>query len=125
MTSPDHDHRRIGVLALLADPKPMNALLDALRLEGVEVDVVDNLHTARSSFFGAGGHDCLIIAPDVRPGVAARVAWSLGQVAPELAMATFGPTLQNRSVVRTAKLAAFHPSSRAGQGALLRFLRSL
>src|SRR5690606_10379189 len=83
MTSPDHDHRRIGVLALLADPKPMNALLDALRLEGVEVDVVDNLHTARSSSFGAGRHDCLIIATAVTPGVAARVAWSLGQLAPD------------------------------------------
>ncbi|MFT4512532.1 MAG: hypothetical protein ACI91B_001228 [Planctomycetota bacterium] len=125
MTLPEHDLQSIEVLALLADPKPMQALLTALRLEGVHVDAVDDLQTARSKFFSSGGHGCLIIGPDVPPGVANKVAHSLDAIDPELAMATFGPQLNDRSVLRTAKLAGFHPSSRAGLGALLRFLRSL
>ena len=125
MTLPEKDQRRLGVLALLADPKPMHALLELLRQEGLHVDSVSDLHAARTSFFGSGGHDCLVIAPDVKPGIAAKVAVSLGQIDPGLAIATFGPELSDRSVVRTAKLGAFHPSSRVGQGALLRFLRTL
>lgn len=120
-----NDDRNLGVLALLADPKPMQALLAALRDEGLCVDVVEDLPMARTSFFGTGGHDCLIIGPDVRPGLAQQVARSLGTVDPELAMATFGPALDGRSAVRTARLSGFHPGSRAGQGALLRFLRAL
>ena len=125
MTLPEHDLQSIEVLALQADPKPMQALLSALRLEGVHVDVVGDLQTARSTFFRSGGHGCLVIGPDVPPGVANKVAQSLGAIDPDLAMATFGPQLSDRSPVRTARLAGFHPSSRAGQGALLRFLRSL
>lgn len=124
---PDNDDScsNLGVLALMANPKPMNALLDALRGEGVQVDAVDDVQQARTAFFGAGGHDCLVLGPDVRPGIALRVVASLGTIAPELAMATFGPVLDNRSAMRTARLAGFHPGSRAGQGALLRFLRTL
>jgi hypothetical protein len=125
MTLPENDLRRIEVLALLADPKPMKALLSALRQEGVHVDSVDSLQAARSAFLNAGGHGYLIIGPDVPPGIAKKVAHSLAKIDPNLAMATFGPQLNGRSTLRTAKLAGFHPSSRAGQGALLRFLRSL
>ena len=120
-----NDNQPLGVLALLGNPQPMHALLNLLREQGLQVDTVDGLAKARTSFFGAGGHDCLIIGPDVKPGVAIRVANSLRAVAPELAMATFGPELSNRSVMRTAHLGSLHPSSRAGQGALMRFLNSL
>ena len=125
MTLPEHDPSRIEVLALLADPKPMQALLAALRLEGVHIDACSDLHGARSSFLQNGGHNCLVVGPDVAPGIANKVAQTLGAVDPDLAMATFGPQLIDRPVVRTKKLSGFHPSSRAGQGALLRFLRSL
>lgn len=120
-----NEDRNLGVLALLADPKPMQALLIALREEGLAVDAVDDLPTARTSFFRSGGHDCLIIGPDVRPGLAQQVARSLSSVEPELAVATFGPDLSDRSAIRTARLGGFHPGSRAGQGALLRFLHAL
>lgn len=120
-----NEDRNLGVLALLADPKPMQALLIALRDEGLSVDAVEDLPSARTTFFSSGGHDCLIIGPDVRPGLAQQVARALGLVDPGLAMATFGPDLGGRSAVRTARLGGFHPGSRAGQGALLRFLRAL
>ncbi len=125
MTLPEPDLQSIEVLALLADPTPMQALLAALRLKGVHVDAVDSLRAARTSFLNSGGHGYLIIGPDVPPGIAKKVVHSLGNIDPDLAMATFGPHLNNRPVLRTAKLSGFHPSSRAGQGALLRFLRSL
>ena len=125
MTAPNDERQPLQVLALTANPKPMNALLAALRRAGIEVDVASDLQAARSSFFGSGGHDCLVIAPDVRPGMVNKVVKSLGHVAPKLAMATFGANLSERAVIRTAQLGGFHPSSRAGQGALLRFLRNL
>ena len=122
LTAPEE--RSLDILALLADPKPMHSLLLHLRRQGLLVDTVADLHAARTAFFGAGGHDCLVIAPDVRPGVATSVAGSLGAIDPQLAMATFGPQLSDRAT-RTARLGSFHPGSRAGQGALLRFLRTL
>ena len=120
-----HEELSLGVLALLADPRPMRPLLQLLRQRGLQVDTAADLSAARRTFFGAGGHDCLVVAPDVARGLANNVAWSLGSVDPELAMATFGPDLRARSPARTARLAGFHPGSRAGQGALLRFLHTL
>lgn len=103
----------------------MQRLLDELRSAGFGVDVASDLAAARTVFFGAGGHHCLLLGPDVPPGVAATVVASLREVDPELPAVSFGPAL-DRSVApsRTARL-RFHPSSRAGAGALLRFLRGL
>lgn len=118
--------RQPGVLALLGNPTPMEPLLAHLRQLGMQVDVVTDLADARCRFFGAGGHDCLVIAPDVKPGVASQVARSLRSVDPELPMATFGPELGGPTRrAHEAVLAGFHPSSRAGTGALVRFLRSM
>lgn len=104
----------------------MQSLLAHLRQLGMQVDVVSDLVGARALFFGAGGHDCLVVAPDVRPGVAAQVAQSLRSVDPELPMATFGPELGGPPrKAHEAMLAGFHPSSRAGAGALVRFLRGM
>ena len=113
-------------LTLLGNPAPMQALLRRLQSEGIAVDVANDLEAARRLFFGAGGHDCLVLAPDVRPGLAAQVLQSLRTVDPELPTATFGPDVRRAdSPTRTAMLAGFHPSSRAGAGALLRFLGAL
>lgn len=120
------DDRPLGVLLLLNDPLPMQPLLLHLRSHGFSVDLANDLASAQRLFFGAGGHDCLVVAPDVRPGLVGQVLQSLRTVDPKLPTATFGPGLQRRSSsIRTAMLAAFHPGSRAGTGALLRFLRGL
>jgi len=118
--------RPIGVLTLFDDPAPIQPLLQELRSQGICVDVARDLGDARALFFGAGGHDCLVVAHDVRPGLATRVLQSLRTVDPDLPMATFGPDLRRgESSTRTAMLAGFHPGSRAGAGALLRFLRAI
>lgn len=104
----------------------MLPLLQELRSHGICVDTARDLLDARALFFGAGGHDCLVVAHDVRPGLASSVVRSLRMVDPELPTATFGPDLRRReSPTRTAMLASFHPGSRAGAGALLRFLLAL
>lgn len=103
----------------------MAALLQQLTAAGIRVDVASDLASARRLFFGAGGHDCVVVAPDVRPGLASQVLQSLRTVDPELPAATFGRPHGTARPTRTANLAGFHPSSRAGTGALLRFLRAL
>lgn len=124
MTRPEE--RRIDVLTLLGDRQPMESLLRELGEQGFHVDIAHSLGDARALFFGAGGHDCLVVAPDVGPGLASRVLSSLRTVDPELPTASFGPALRRTEApTRTAHLAGFHPGSRAGTGALLRFLRNL
>ena len=104
----------------------MQPLLQQLRSQGIQVDVASDLGAARALFFGAGGHDCLVIAHDVQPGLAARVLRSPRTVDPELPAATFGRAPVREAVpTRTARLSGFHPGSRAAAGALLRFLRAL
>jgi hypothetical protein len=116
----------LEVLTLLGDGRSMEPLLDALRGAGCRVDVARDVASARALFFGSGGHDCLVVGPDVPPGVAKQVLASLRGVDPALATASFGPALRRfEAPTRTAHLAAFHPTSRAATGALLRFLRNL
>ena len=104
----------------------MQALLEGLREQQVAVDVATDLACARRLFFGSGGHDCIVLAPDVAPGLASRVLASLRSIDPDLASATFGPAVSARGCAsRTATLAGYHPGSRAGIGALLRFLAGL
>jgi hypothetical protein len=118
--------RQPGVLLLAGDAAPLAPLLQHLRRLGMQVDVAADVASARALFFSTGGHDCLVVGPDVQPGVAARVARSLRSVDPELPMATFGPQLGAAGrPARHAVLAGFHPGSRAGAGALVRFLRAV
>jgi len=103
----------------------MQAMIEQLRAAGFGVDTARSLAAARQVFFGAGGHDCLLVAPDVAPGIAGAVVGSLREVDPGLPAVSFGPPLpRDTALARTAAL-GFHPSSRAGVGALLRFLREL
>ena len=120
-----NEARRAGVLLLQDDPRPTQGLKQAPEREAVHVDVAVGLADARATFYRAGGHSCLVVGPDITPGVAQRVATSLRSLDPQLAIATFGPPLRHLGVVRVAHLNAYHPSSRAGQGALMRFLLTL
>lgn len=123
MTAPSP--RPLGVLCLLGDPAPMQGLLAQLQQAGFAVDVASDLAEARRTFFQAGGHDCVVLAPDLRPGLARAAVRSLLGLDPDLALATYGPELRERRPARQAVLASLHPGSRAGAGALLRFLRRL
>lgn len=117
--------RQPGILFLLGDPRPVHTLLAGLRDLGMQVDTAIDGQDARKTFFAAGGHDCLVIGPDVRPGIARDVLQSLRGIDPELPIATFGPEAAPTPRPGHVSLAGFHPSSRAGTGALVRFLRTL
>lgn len=110
---------------MLADERPMQALLLALRASGYGVDVARDLAAARQLFFGAGGHHCVLVGPDVAPGIAGAVVDSLREVDPLLPAVTFGPALGRGRARRRTTTVSFHPGSRAGVGALLRYLRDL
>ena len=115
--------RHLTVLAVLGDPRPMQALLAALREQAIRVDVATSLMDARRVFFGAGGHDCLVLGPDVAPGLASKVVHSLRAVDPELPTASFGPDVrEDASCSRTVALDGYHPGCRAGAGPMMRFL---
>ena len=69
MAGPTHTlrlppERRLDLLAVLADERPMQTLLRELRAAGIGVDVARDLATARQRFFGAGGHHCVVVGPD-------------------------------------------------------------
>jgi hypothetical protein len=117
--------RRLDVLAVLGDQRPMQALLGRLTEAGFGVDVARDLASARTVFFGAGGHHFVLVGPDVAPGLAGAIVQSLREVDPELPAITFGPALERRSARSRTTAVGFHPGSRAGVGALLRFLQTL
>jgi hypothetical protein len=122
----DPEPRPLEVLLLAGDSVPLAPLATSLEAAGIRVDTVDSLQAATRQFFGAGGHDCLVVGPDVRPGVARAVLAALRSVDPELALATFGREIQRgQAPSRTAALGSLHPGTRAGAGALVRFLRSV
>lgn len=138
----------------------MQALIGQLREHGFGVDIAHDLADARQSFFGSGGHHCLVVGPDVAPGVANAIVGSLREVDPELPALLFvdaaasgasfvsapppgaggksagprsgpaargsGAPLPNKSTAGAAtQQVRFHPGSRAGAVALVRFLRDL
>lgn len=118
--------RRIDVLALVSDHKPMAPLLDELRGLGIAVDTADGLAAARQTFFRSGGHHCLVVGPDVAPGTVRAVVDSLRAIDPELALASFAAGQPKPPTpARNANLSSYHPGSRAGVGAFVRFLHSL
>jgi len=121
VTEPDQAPR--DLLALVGDANSMDTLVGELRRGGYRVDLARNLGEARTAFLAAGGHDCVLVAPEVAPGTALAVLMSLRIVDPKLRAATFGPKLPREGHRPHARRLSFHPGSRAGLGALLRFLQ--
>lgn len=113
------------MLAVLGDNRPMQALIGHLQESGFGVDIAHDLAAARSMFFGSGGHHFIMVGPDVAPGLAGAIVHSLREVDPELPAITFGPSLERVATPSRTTAVGFHPGSRAGKGALLRFLREL
>lgn len=109
------------VLALQGRDASLTRLAEALRDRGIHVDLVATLTELRHAFFQRGGHDALLIGPDVAAGAARRAIDCLTEVDDGVRVLAFGQ--------RTARLhrqaeviATFHPSSRAALGAVLRLL---
>ena len=117
--------RRFDLLAVLGDERPMQSLLSTLSEQGFTIDVAKDAKSARDVFFSSGGHHCVVFGPDVTPGVAHAIARSLREVDPALPALSFGPKVEAEGQESRTESLRLHPGSRAGQGALLRFLREL
>lgn len=119
MGSSTEGHRL--VLAAAESAATMTALCDALRDRGVDVDVVETLTEARSAFLERGGHELLLLGPDLTPALARELAHSLTEIDPQLAVCIFGELLREEAGRRIGH----HPTSRAAIGAVLKVLQEL
>ncbi len=117
--------RRLDLLALVGSREPLEGLLASLDEMGFGIDLATDPATARRAFFQSGGHQVLILGPDVAPGLAWRVLDSLRGVDPELPVVAYGGPLSRRPLPFGVTALSLHPSSRAGLGALLRVLKKL
>ena len=112
-----------AVMAVDGNERPMANLIETLIARGIQVDVAKDRSEALQTFFAAGGHQLLLLGPELAPGTAWRIFRALREVDPELRAVAFGERLARSgppSGVLT--LASFHPSSRAALGAVLRSL---
>lgn len=109
------------ILGLCACKQALARLLPALRLRGHRLDLVLDLEDARARFLARGGHQILLIAQDVAPGIAAAVVGALREIASDLRVLAFGADTIGRQKVE--RLPAFHPSARAGIVAVLHALQ--
>ena len=118
-------NRHLDLLALVGSPEPLAGLLATLQRMGFGVDLARELRAAQSTFFQSGGHELLVLAPDVAPGLARQVLDSLRQVDPDLAVITYGSALSRNLLPLGVTSLTLHPSSRAGLGAFLSVVRKL
>jgi hypothetical protein len=93
----------------------MQSLLSQLEDHGFAIDIARDLAAAQRAFFGSGGHHCIVVGPDVAPGLAGAIVDSL----------PYGPELVRDDAKSRTTAVGFHPGSRAGAVALIRFLRGL
>jgi hypothetical protein len=122
----DPSPRSPEVLALGGQSGAIERLAEALRNLGVRTEVTRSLAGLRDAFFRCGGHDVLLLGPDLPAHLARAAARSLAEIAPGLRIVAFGEALQRGDVAGPiVRLQGIHPTSRAGVGAVLRVLREL
>ncbi len=92
---------------------------------GFGIDQAADPDAARLAFFQCGGHEALVLAPDVAPGVGRRVLDNLRHMDPNLPVIVYGTPLSREPHLKGVTFMNLHPSSRAGKGAFLRVLRGL
>ncbi len=114
-------------LLVVAKAEPtMASLVSALEEHGVTSDVVNALEQARETFLANGGHRALVLAPDLTPSLARELIESLTSVDPDLSVVTFGEgQWRQRPSHGLVRRIAYHPSSRAAVGAVLKAVRDV
>lgn len=97
----------------------------ALRQAGARPRAAIGLDDARRHLLRAGAIDLLVIAADVTPAGAQRVAAALRAVAPAMPIVVFGRELLTSAVSGVHRIHDLHLRSRAGLGALRRRVLAL
>ena len=115
------DQRRPELLVLYGDPNSIVRLRELLEDQGAQLDAAKDLAEMRAAFFSRGGHDVLILTPDLPVQIAERAARALRDLDRDVAIVAFGRELTRAKLPESAtRLPEFHPTSRAGIGAILR-----
>ncbi len=113
------------LLAFCKDGLGLDGLRVALEREGIRLEIVANLNEVRQSFFRSGGHKMLILGPDLSPALARAAVDSLHGLDPSLDIVIFGLELTRHEFLgHITRVPAFHPSSRAGVGAILKVMKT-
>jgi hypothetical protein len=117
------DERVPEIVVLCRSGFRVEPLRRELERHGLRFDVARSLEELRSAFFRRGGHDLLLLTPDLSPNFAERAADAVHDLDPNVAVVAFGREL-GRATFRgiVTRLPEFHPASRAGVGAVLRVL---
>ena len=116
----------VELLVIARDERTVTALCAALEQQGIAIDVARSTAQARDLFLDRGGHRLLVVGPDVGQGMAQQVLNALRSADPQLPVVVFGPgCFRSNPPDGLTRIPDFHPSSRAGIGALLRILRGL
>lgn len=97
----------------------------ALRQAGARPRAALGLDDARRHLLRAGAIDLLVIAADVTPAGAQRVAAALRALAPTMPIVVFGRELLTSGVPGVHRIHDLHLRSRAGLGALRRQVLTL
>lgn len=113
---------RAEVLVLQTHGRVLAPLIHGLRQRGIHVDLAAGLTDLRDKFLRAGGHDALILSPDLPRMLCARAVATVTAVDPRLLVVTFteeGAALPAR---RPLRLHCLHPASPLACGAVVRAL---
>jgi len=116
----------VELLVIARDERTVTALCAAMEQQGVAIDIACSTAQARDLFLDRGGHRLLVVGPDVGQGMAQQVLKALRSADPQLPVVVFGPgCFRSRQPDGLTRIPDFHPSSRAGIGALMKVLRGL
>ena len=116
----------VELLVMARKRKTVSGLCTALCRHGIAIDVAGDADEAQRLFLDCGGHRLLVLGPDIGQGLARQVVACLRNVDPQLPVVAFGPeTFRQDPPARLTRLPDFHPSSRAGIGAVLKAIQGL
>lgn len=114
--------RRADLLVFSTEPARVIELSAALADAGIRVDNATSMAESHARFFECGGHDALLVAPDVPLRLSAAVAHNLRELDDELLLVVFGEAQLREPTLRRVTRLCYHPTSRAGIGAVLKLL---
>ncbi len=116
----------VELLVIARDERTVTALCAALEQQGIAIDLACSAAQARDLFLDRGGHRLLVVGPDVGQGMAQQVLNALRSADPQLPVVVFGQgCFRSNAPHGLTRIPDFHPSSRAGIGAMLRILHGL
>lgn len=115
----------VELLVIARAEQTVATLCSALEQQGIAIDVAGSTEQARDLFLDRGGHRLLVVGPDTGAGMAQQVAHALRSVDPQLPVVAFGQSFRDTRIKWLTRIPDFHPSSRAGIGAVLKVIQGL